>query len=516
MLDADNNLLPLEGERYYVVVYPQDDVSAKLSVALGTWVENFRTPFVLDEPNCTRDLTDFYEKETSTPSDCFPLVSCPANNGPVGDCIATQAANNDTAAAVCELGGTCQDAQGCEIANVTYMAPMHGGCGGQRCPAAVQTWDVVNGRMHTGMMDLEYTGNAAIDFARSMIPHHVGAVEMCEALLQDLTCTKVEDGIDELEGLVHFCSHVEYEQELEVGGLQRWLLARNLSETAPCPEVAAKSTETVENGLHGGTMDLPESCGAVEVPSSAKFIALNHKMHEYMAVNYTCDHTTDFVRMMLPHHAGAIDMCNILMESLGENDGPDDYLVELCGNITRTQKAEIAWMYEWLMARNMSTSMPCNCPMDSYDHDNGGMTNHTNTGMMPDMLDQQDRPEPCEDLLSTSSFCHGLGFGQDGYCKCQDTLDLLGPDVSCDREASFVDGIGLFVPAQVCRRSCGMCPFASTEDSYWFGGCSSKTDHSGHESHGDSSMGGDMSAASVCGVWTVTTVVLTVLLALLV
>ena len=41
----------------------------------------------------------------------------------------------------------------------------------------------VNARMHEAM-DIEFTGDADVDFMRGMIPHHVAAVEMAEVVLQ--------------------------------------------------------------------------------------------------------------------------------------------------------------------------------------------------------------------------------------------------------------------------------------------------------------------------------------------
>ena len=40
-----------------------------------------------------------------------------------------------------------------------------------------------NGAMHTGM-DIVFTGNADIDFAKGMIPHHQGAIDMAKIVLQ--------------------------------------------------------------------------------------------------------------------------------------------------------------------------------------------------------------------------------------------------------------------------------------------------------------------------------------------
>ena len=38
-------------------------------------------------------------------------------------------------------------------------------------------------RMHSGMA-INYTGNADIDFARGMIPHHQGAIDMAQVQLR--------------------------------------------------------------------------------------------------------------------------------------------------------------------------------------------------------------------------------------------------------------------------------------------------------------------------------------------
>jgi len=73
-LDADNNAIPVNGGTYYVAVFLQDDVSAKFGVALGTWVENFRTVYDIDAPSCTRNMDDFSEKN-GLQEEAFPMIS---------------------------------------------------------------------------------------------------------------------------------------------------------------------------------------------------------------------------------------------------------------------------------------------------------------------------------------------------------------------------------------------------------------------------------------------------------
>lgn len=88
--------------------------------------------------------------------------------------------------------------------------------------------------------------------------------------------------------------------------------------------------------------------GDMESPSSVALVAANEQMHEAMLVSISCDHTVDFVRQMVPHHKAAIEMCSIL---LSEASTADVYLDELCANITRVQRAEVAWMELWLHER---------------------------------------------------------------------------------------------------------------------------------------------------------------------
>merc|ERR1719326_2062599 len=102
---------------------------------------------------------------------------------------------------------------------------------------------------------------------------------------------------------------------------------------------------------------MSDGCGNLQSSSAVQFIDVNHMMHGGMAINFSCSHDLDFVRGMMPHHAGAIAMCQI-MTDLSKTE-PDAYLIELCANITRLQRAEISWMEKWLVARDHSLLAPC-------------------------------------------------------------------------------------------------------------------------------------------------------------
>merc|ERR1711998_582668 len=178
--------------------------------------------------------------------------------------------------------------------------------------------DATNIKMHHGMA-INFTGDVRIDFVRGMIPHHQGAVDMCKVLVSNLTCLTWED-TDQLDGLVHFCNHVNLEQQRELAGMRNWLATQQLMEHAMCSNGAmGQSTNhaNMDHSMHGSGHSMSDGCGHTSSPSSKQFIELNYKMHFGMAVNFSCNHAVDFVRAMIPHHAGAVAMCEVLANHSG-------------------------------------------------------------------------------------------------------------------------------------------------------------------------------------------------------
>lgn len=80
-----------------------------------------------------------------------------------------------------------------------------------------------------------------------------------------------------------------------------------------------------------------------QAPSSEVFREAGQRMHHGMNVPYSGNADVDFVRGMIPHHQGAIDMAR------GElRYGKDKKIRRLARDIVKAQQAEIRMMNKWL------------------------------------------------------------------------------------------------------------------------------------------------------------------------
>ncbi|WP_296435655.1 CopM family metallochaperone [Rhizobium sp. UBA1881] len=80
-------------------------------------------------------------------------------------------------------------------------------------------------------------------------------------------------------------------------------------------------------------------------PSSHAFSEANNKMHKDMMIEYSGDADIDFVRGMIAHHQGAIDMAKVELQY-----GKDPEIRKLAEGVIKAQEAEITEMQTWLKA----------------------------------------------------------------------------------------------------------------------------------------------------------------------
>jgi uncharacterized protein (DUF305 family) len=156
-------------------------------------------------------------------------------------------------------------------------------------------------------MNAAMTGDADIDFATMMIPHHQGAIDMARVQLEygkDPDLRKLSEAIVSA-------------QESEIAFMKGWL---------------GKHPAPAGGGEH-----------AQHTPSGMAYMTGMEKMNRDMNAAMSGDPDRDFVTMMIPHHQGAIDMAQVQLEH-----GKDGELRALSEAIIKAQESEIAFMKEWL------------------------------------------------------------------------------------------------------------------------------------------------------------------------
>jgi len=115
------------------------------------------------------------------------------------------------------------------------------------------------------------------------------------------------------------------------------LLGAALSLAFTLPALAQEADHSAHQGM---TMSEP---AGDQSASTKAFIAANEKMHGGMAIEFTGNADVDFVRGMIAHHRGAIDMAKVELEH-----GKDPELRKLAEGIITAQEGEIKMMEDWL------------------------------------------------------------------------------------------------------------------------------------------------------------------------
>ena len=110
--------------------------------------------------------------------------------------------------------------------------------------------------------------------------------------------------------------------------------------------VVAQSSHHGDKPMDAATMTktMQDMMPAVSDNASTKAYKDSHmKMMKEMHVTFSGNADVDFVRNMIPHHQGAIDMAKVELQY-----GKDPALKEMAQKIIADQEKEIAQMQTWL------------------------------------------------------------------------------------------------------------------------------------------------------------------------
>ncbi|WP_426137757.1 CopM family metallochaperone [Psychrobacter sp. TWR1-1-1] len=191
-------------------------------------------------------------------------------------------------------------------------------------------------RMHDEMMIGMGYNDPDTAFAKAMLGHHRGAVEMAKIQLKY--------GTD--EEMRQLAQEIIAAQQVEIDILNKWLAshpdtAKPKPNTEAMQQAYARSMDVLNGEMVLGIAD--------PVPDMA------------------------FARGMLPHHIGAVEMANIQLKY-----GTDEEMRQLAQDIIDGQQTEIEHMQQWIADANASASASASASTDKNTKETQGTSEADN------------------------------------------------------------------------------------------------------------------------------------------
>lgn len=110
-----------------------------------------------------------------------------------------------------------------------------------------------------------------------------------------------------------------------------------------CYQVLAQSKITDPHAGHGSHQGHTSSASSKATISTKKYQQINDNMHKSMDIKFTGDADKDFLAAMIPHHQGAVDMAEVVIQH-----GKNPKIRQLAQEIIAMQKKEITDMKQLL------------------------------------------------------------------------------------------------------------------------------------------------------------------------
>lgn len=189
------------------------------------------------------------------------------------------------------------------LGGVGSMSGMdHATMDGSSVSPSTKAFDGAMTTMMKGMMAAP-TGKPDLDFMQGMIPHHQGAIEMSKVVLQFGKDAEVKA----------LAENVIKAQEGEIALMKGWLEKIDKTALAESPEASKGNADAM------------------------------NAMMKNMVMTYSDDADVDYIKGMIPHHQGAIDMAKVALQH-----AKDPAVLKLAGEVVKAQEAEISFMNDWL------------------------------------------------------------------------------------------------------------------------------------------------------------------------